>query len=281
MPSSACTSSTAIYTLSLHDALPIWRRSCRPVSRGWTFWGTSIPFPSSSPSSPTAAPASAPRPVWLSGTRGNCVLCASWLKVWRDTTDRKSTRLNSSHTVISYAVFCLHLQHRDLHSFPTRRSSDLEEVVQAGIEGLDVLGNIDSIPLIEPFLADGRPGIRAQACLALWNQGELRVVRKLAESLEGHDRSEEHTSELQSHSDLVCRLLLAPPAPRSTLFPYTTLFRSGGGRAGRYRGVGRSGEHRFHSPHRALPRRRPPRHPRPGLSGSLEPGGIACCAQAG
>src|SRR5947207_3126458 len=33
--------------------------------------------------------------------------------------DRKSTRLNSSHTVISYAV------HRDLHSFPTRRSSDL------------------------------------------------------------------------------------------------------------------------------------------------------------
>src|SRR5436190_493996 len=38
-------------------------------------------------------------------------------------------------------------------------------------------------------------------------------------------RSEEHTSELQSHSDLVCRLLLRPP-PTSTLFPYTTLFRS-------------------------------------------------------
>src|SRR5438067_2000968 len=39
-------------------------------------------------------------------------------------------------------------------------------------------------------------------------------------------RSEEHTSELQSRFDLVCRLLLRPP-PRSTLFPYTTLFRSG------------------------------------------------------
>src|SRR5437868_4683304 len=38
-------------------------------------------------------------------------------------------------------------------------------------------------------------------------------------------RSEEHTSELQSRFDLVCRLLLRPP-PRSTLFPYTTLFRS-------------------------------------------------------
>src|SRR5690242_11085864 len=40
-------------------------------------------------------------------------------------------------------------------------------------------------------------------------------------------RSEEHTSELQSHVNLVCRLLLRRP-PRSTLFPYTTLFRSGG-----------------------------------------------------
>src|SRR5690554_3102310 len=38
--------------------------------------------------------------------------------------DRKSTRLNSSHVRISYAVFCFR-HHRDLHSFPTRRSSDL------------------------------------------------------------------------------------------------------------------------------------------------------------
>src|SRR5690349_13196390 len=36
--------------------------------------------------------------------------------------DRKSTRLNSSHVEISYAVF---VDHRDPHSFPTRRSSDL------------------------------------------------------------------------------------------------------------------------------------------------------------
>src|SRR6185369_817255 len=63
-------------------------------------------------------------------------------------------------------------------------------------------------------------------------------------------RSEEHTSELQSHLNLVCRLLLEKKPsplrgcatsrrfvcvffflmirrpPRSTLFPYTTLFRS-------------------------------------------------------
>src|SRR3989344_5307692 len=41
-------------------------------------------------------------------------------------------------------------------------------------------------------------------------------------------RSEEHTSEIQSHVNLVCRLLflMIRRPPRSTLFPYTTLFRS-------------------------------------------------------
>src|SRR5438477_293113 len=40
--------------------------------------------------------------------------------------DRKSTRLNSSHMSISYAVFCLYNDCLFLHSFPTRRSSDLD-----------------------------------------------------------------------------------------------------------------------------------------------------------
>src|ERR1035438_6062509 len=43
--------------------------------------------------------------------------------------DRKSTRLNSSHLGISYAVFCFNKgpgDHRDLHSFPPRCSSDLQ-----------------------------------------------------------------------------------------------------------------------------------------------------------
>src|SRR5207253_3091084 len=50
-------------------------------------------------------------------------------------------------------------------------------------------------------------------------------------------RSEEHTSELQSRGHLVCRLLLEklPPRPRSTLIPYTTLFRSLENSNGRYR----------------------------------------------
>src|SRR5437868_1210485 len=72
-----------------------------------------------------------------------------------DLLDRKSTRLNSSHVSISYAVFCLkkkkknkhsssnmptthhsslneHPQHHNLHSFPTRRSSDLDRGKQEG-----------------------------------------------------------------------------------------------------------------------------------------------------
>src|SRR5260221_11948806 len=83
------TATTEIYTLSLHDALPICQHGgLRVLAAGRIH--------------PAAA--------------------------GRGAADRKSTRLNSSHTVISYAVFCL--------------------------------------------------------------------------------KSEEHTSELQSHSDLVCRLLL-------------------------------------------------------------------------
>src|ERR1041384_1868230 len=46
--------------------------------------------------------------------------------------------------------------------------------------------------------------------------------------LQSESRSEEHTSELQSLAYLLCRLffLMTRRPPRSTLFPYTTLFRS-------------------------------------------------------
>src|SRR2546427_12496993 len=67
------TATTEIYTLSLHDALPIWRcrLSCKvvPASVG-------SPYPHTKASNDAG-------------------------------TDRKSTRLNSSHSQISYAVFCL------------------------------------------------------------------------------------------------------------------------------------------------------------------------------
>src|SRR5688572_33171677 len=67
------TATTEIYTLSLHDALPIWAqpRAVRPP----------------------------PRLTSAGDHLGRLPL--------RLPSDRKSTRLNSSHSQISYAVFCL------------------------------------------------------------------------------------------------------------------------------------------------------------------------------
>src|SRR5438445_6733494 len=76
------------YSLSLLDALPIWR--CRG-GRG----------PDTSPGS-TAPACRAPRPPGRS--RG--ALQAGAVDPG-EVSDRKSTRLNSSHANISYAVFCL------------------------------------------------------------------------------------------------------------------------------------------------------------------------------
>src|SRR5947207_10152532 len=49
-----------------------------------------------------------------------------------------------------------------------------------------------------------REGIRGFVCVPLQSRGRILGVLSLAR----RTRSEEHTSELQSHSDLVCRLLL-------------------------------------------------------------------------
>src|SRR2546429_5803678 len=79
------TATTEIYTLSLHDALPIWPRvssSRGPTSR------TRISTNRSASCGTTA--------------RG----CSRRLTPAAGA-DRKSTRLNSSHGYISYAVFCL------------------------------------------------------------------------------------------------------------------------------------------------------------------------------
>src|SRR5258708_19189447 len=64
------TATTEIYTLSLHDALPISTRTRKPTSTG-------------------------SKSEERTGTS-----CGA-------SSDRKSTRLNSSHQIISYAVFCL------------------------------------------------------------------------------------------------------------------------------------------------------------------------------
>src|SRR2546422_8236446 len=82
------TATTEIYTLSLHDALPISQPRTKPY----------------------ALPLELRWPSGLSGLSGasentHATVVAS--------PDRKSTRLNSSHGYISYAVFCLKKKKKD------------------------------------------------------------------------------------------------------------------------------------------------------------------------
>src|SRR5256885_13143983 len=89
------TATTEIYPLPLHDALPI----CRP--------------PACPPWSPDHA-----------RTRTTIAWC-SW-------PDRKSTRLNSSHLVISYAVFCLKKKkHTPLSLYVSRAPRQSQPTYQA------------------------------------------------------------------------------------------------------------------------------------------------------
>src|SRR5438874_10501751 len=82
--------------------------------------------------------------------------------------------------------------HRHLHSFPTRRSSDL-------------VGD-----LVRPFrdeLVDDGLLAGAGPQHSPDSLQEFALPEASADE-DGHVRSEEHTSELQSRRDLVCRLLL-------------------------------------------------------------------------
>src|SRR5690606_42140076 len=94
------TASTEIYTLSLHDALPIFLRSSNPMpywSIGmWTLWIWMM-------AQRQTSGARFPRTTFWPRERSNTFLNTQG-SMWRD---RKSTRLNSSHVKISYAVFCL------------------------------------------------------------------------------------------------------------------------------------------------------------------------------
>src|SRR5436305_13708988 len=77
---------TEIYTLSLHDALPICRNRLRACRMAWRIT--------------RAARGNEATPEKLPFSRG----LPAYHQLRRD---RKSTRLNSSHVRISYAVFCL------------------------------------------------------------------------------------------------------------------------------------------------------------------------------
>src|SRR5699024_11879976 len=92
--------------------------------------------------------------------------------------------------------------HRYLHSFPTRRSSDLEEVrfedrIRAGEA--------------HPSGASRPHSARTSLLIAPHYRGVTNSCIPSYFTFNGAEvllRSEEHTSELQSRFDLVCRLLL-------------------------------------------------------------------------
>src|SRR2546429_5788119 len=90
------TATTEIYTLSLHDALPI----CPSEERDEENQAPHADLgPDLNESVVCGGPVkAAPVPLLLDGLRGQG--------------DRKSTRLNSSHGYISYAVFCLKKKNR-------------------------------------------------------------------------------------------------------------------------------------------------------------------------
>src|SRR5688572_32611271 len=79
---SNATPPTEIYTLSLHDALPIFAIGVLPLDKDLN--------------------------TWLVGQWRYPLNEYSWeIPEGGGPQDRKSTRLNSSHSQISYAVFCL------------------------------------------------------------------------------------------------------------------------------------------------------------------------------
>src|ERR1039457_222694 len=97
--------------------------------------------------------------------------------------DRKSTRLNSSHLVISYAVFCLNKTKTAGSGFTSVFFLMIRRPPRSTLFPYTTLFRSARFDHVEVTTFAGGLG-------------------------HGDPRSEEHTSELQSPCNLVCRLLL-------------------------------------------------------------------------
>src|SRR5699024_11615481 len=98
---------------------------------------------------------------------------------------------------LSYSRYRHHL---NLYFFPTRRSSDLIHLVILSLIGYISLGFLPYLfsslePLVQQIAKDIIPIT-------------MYITPIMTNKVYKTERSEEHTSELQSRFDLVCRLLL-------------------------------------------------------------------------
>src|SRR5690554_1825214 len=127
--------------------------------------------------------------------------------------DRKSTRLNSSHVRISYAVFCLIRCPPPSTLFPYTtlfRSNTLANIfTRRFYEAQKHLTLSEHGYLGYAFLV-------AESFYQSLPDDLKQIVNETADEVsvwQWEQRSEEHTSELQSRPHLVCRLLLDPLPP--------------------------------------------------------------------
>src|SRR5690348_14812623 len=112
-----------------------------------------------------------------------------------------------------------HPSHRHLPSSPTRRSSDLDTVrafVDERVLPVAVQNDIDHRLDLDLIGGMAELGILGVVIPEEYGGAGLDYV---AEALACEERSEEHTSELQSPVHLVCRLLLATPPTDTSPLP--------------------------------------------------------------
>src|SRR5687768_14323968 len=135
--------------------------------------------------------------------------------------DRKSTRLNSSHGYISYAVFCLKKKNKKKTNINTQpflcyiaafffNDPTTHEIYTLSLH--DALPICDTIPNpdIYPTTTDYCV-VTVTDSNGCFRQDTVKIQNPNFTVNLGPDittRSEEHTSELQSRLHLVCRLLL-------------------------------------------------------------------------
>src|SRR5690606_40065020 len=95
--------------------------------------------------------------------------------------------------------FCFQFcgDHLDLHSFPTRRSSDLL-----------AFSLFVRRPKAKAFRPLSRPGSFLLTLIKSNDPPQAEAFASILRRVRNQTRSEEHTSELQSRENLVCRLLL-------------------------------------------------------------------------